>query len=137
MADARPVETAFTGRAWLLISGFLLVPTVIAGFYASAGRTPPNLFQLIAWLGAGLLFAYFVRKDRTRLGARSSLPDLGLLVLVAWPLVVPYHFFAMRGRRGWRPFLIFAAILLVAYVIEVLFYASYLQRVYPPLMRGE
>jgi hypothetical protein len=129
-------RTAFTGRAWLLIALFLFSMSVIFGAYALAGRTPPTPFQLLAWLGTGLLFAYFVRRDRVRFGARSSLPDLNLLVLVAWPLVVPYHFFSTRGRQGWRPFFVFAAIVIVAYVIEIAFYAAYLQRVYPPLMHG-
>jgi hypothetical protein len=136
LTEATEFPTAFTGRAWLLIALFLFSVAVIFGAYTLAGRTPPTPFQLLAWLGSGLLFAYFVRRDRTRLGARSTLPDLSFLVLVAWPVVVPYHFFSSRGRQGWQPFFVFAAIVVVAYVIEIGFYAAYLKRVYPPLMHG-
>jgi hypothetical protein len=136
LIEAANSRTAFSGGAWLLIALFLFFVSVISGSYTLAGRMPPTPFQLLAWLGSGLLFAYFVRRDRMRLGARSSFPDLSLLVLVAWPLVVPYHFFSSRGRQGWRPFLVFAAIVIAAYAIQLGFYASYLRRAYPPLIHG-
>ena len=107
---------------WLAIGTYLIILAVISGVYRSAGRMPPTSFQLLSWLASGQAFAYLLRKDRLCLGGLASLPDFGLLVLVAWPLVVPYHFFATRGRGGWIPFLLFAAIYFCSYAIKVGFY---------------
>ena len=112
--------TAFTSRAWLLLAAYLLFVTAVPGLYAFSLRTPPTAFGLLAWLGSGLAFAHLVSRDRVLHGLRGFMPDYSALLLVAWPVVVPYHFFSTRGRAGWRPFAIFVAI----YLGTLLFHAA-------------
>ena len=110
-AAIRPA-TAFTSRAWLLLTAYLAFVTSVPCLYALSQRVPPPVFQVMAWFGSGLAFAHLVRRDSALLGLRGSIPDFSVLILVAWPVVVPYHFFSTRGRAGWRPFSIFIAIYL-------------------------
>jgi hypothetical protein len=106
-AVATSEGSAFTSRAWLAVSAFLFLVGFARNLYALSERRLPPLFELLGWLGSGLLFAYLVRRDRAVRGLSAAPADFGGLVLVAWPVVVPYHFFATRGRRGWRPFIMF------------------------------
>ena len=104
--------TAFTSGAWLLLGAYLAFVTAVPCLYALSLREPPPVFRVLAWFGSGLAFAHLVRRDRALLGLRGSIPDYSVLLLMAWPFVVPYHFFSTRGRAGWRPFGVFIAIYL-------------------------
>jgi len=106
----------------MLVATFLFFLSTVRTLYALSGRTPPVSFELLAWLGSGLLFAYLVRRDRHLHGFASSPADFGLLLIAAWPIAVPYHFFATRGRAGWRPFLVFVLVYLGSYVLTVLLF---------------
>ncbi len=120
-APPSPQPTAFTPRAWLVVTAFLLFVTTTRAAYALSGRSLPSQFEVLAWLGSGLLMAYLVRRDRALRGIRTPM-DLDLLILVAWPIAVSYHFFATRGRQGWRPFLVFVAVYLGTYGCVTLLY---------------
>ncbi len=102
--------TAFTVRAWFFLAALLAVVSLVSGLYTSSHRDPPPLFQLLGWLCVGIAFAHLIARDRPRFGLRTWPTDFALLILVAWPVVVPYHLFSTRGRAGWRPFLVFVAL---------------------------
>ena len=102
--------TAFTVRAWLFLGVLMASLSLVSGLYASSQRVPPNLFQLLGWLGVGIAFAHLIARDRSLFGLRAWPTDFALLIFVAWPVVVPYHLFSTRGRAGWRQFLVFVVL---------------------------
>jgi len=117
-------RTAFTLRAWCAVGGLLLFVALVRAFYALSYREPPRSFETLTWLGSGLLFAHLVAKDRVMVRGTSGPMDLGLFVLIAWPLAVPYHFLASEGRRAWRPILLFLVTYFGAYAIALLVFVA-------------
>ncbi len=102
---ALTADGAFTLRAWLYVTAALSFSTVIPALYFASFRELPTAYRLAAWLLNGLLFWHLLTRDRALLSMPTPPTDFGLLVLLLWPVLVPYHLFATRGRHGWRLFL--------------------------------
>ena len=114
--------TAFTARVWLVVAAFLLFVASTRAIYALSLRQVPPRFELLAWLGTGLMFAQLVRRDRAVRRIQQSPTDLALVVLIAWPIAVPCHFFLTRGRGGWRPCLAFLGAYVGTYVVVAILF---------------
>jgi len=107
----------------MLLAGFRLFFLAIQILYAIGGRALPPAFEILGWLLSGLLLAFFLKRDRALYGLRTP-QDYGLLILLAWPIVVPYHFFDTRGRFGWRQFFVFVGVYGGSYVLVAAMYVA-------------
>ena len=104
--------------ATLALGAFFLVANVANGLYSARSVEPSGAFGALWYLGAAGVITYWVHADCRRLGVREPL-DLGLFVLLVWPLALPYHLLKTRGSRG----------LLTLAGLLVLFVATYLMGV--------
>ena len=78
----------------------------IAGFgggaYKARGIEASGAFRLLTYLGFLVLMGYWVQKDSRR-NAAWRVWDLGFLMYLLWPLVVPYYLIKTRGAKGLVP----------------------------------
>ena len=90
---ARSLSTALVVTA-------LFVESIVNGFYRGAGRELPGpIPTLWALFLVVSLYAWFWSYSRA---FRIPWPmDIGWLLLMAWPFVLPYYIVKAEGRAGW------------------------------------
>jgi len=89
---------------------------IVAGIFVLGNAGGGNLCSLrpasiSAWIIA----------DRKRQGLPVSL-DYGWYALYAWPIVLPYHLFRTRGRRGCLTLLAGVFLFCAAYALSLLLF---------------
>ena len=83
--------------AWL-VAAALFVPRVVEGVYFGTGRPVPAPVSVLASLALfASLAAWFWSYSRSQ--RLDWVMDMGLFLLVAWPVVIPYY---VLKREGWR-----------------------------------
>jgi hypothetical protein len=106
MAEAAPSRL----RVAVAVSVFC---SVVAALYASAGLSPSSeagfLLSSIPLLAVGLWLAQDSRRRRV-----GNVFDFAWLLLIFWPVAVPWYCFRSRGRRGGALFLAMVLLLMFA-----------------------
>ena len=105
-----------------LLSIYLVVTQIIAGFYLSRDAELPATYTFLHPLGQLWIIGWWLEKDSRRHGV-AWVFDMGLFLAIAWPFIMPYYLFKTRGVRALLIILAFVAIYLVAFVTGVMFYA--------------
>jgi len=74
--------------------------SLVAAIYGASATVPgPGMAFLLTLLPLTAV-CLWLQGDARRLRA-GYLLDLGFLLWVFWPLVIPWHALSTRGRRGW------------------------------------
>ncbi len=103
----------------LLVYVFLL--QFVEGLYAVRQIEMPVSTFFLSRLAFVWLIWWWLREDSRRRGVTWML-DLGLFLMIAWPLLLPYHLFKTRGWAGFIPILwFFLAVLCGAAAAAIVF----------------
>ena len=85
-------------QAWVLLTGFFLVHNLTHAVYSAWEREFPGGLRLIFAISfVAFLWYWLIQECRTR-GQRFPM-DMGLFLLMAWWIVLPYYLW--KGQR-WR-----------------------------------
>ncbi|HMC77419.1 MAG TPA: hypothetical protein VKH34_09810 [Vicinamibacterales bacterium] len=79
--------TAFSTLASIVYMAGRVEPIPVVGGFLSAGP----LIAVILWL----------QQDARRRGV-GQVQDFGMLMMVFWPVAIPWYAFASRGPGGWK-----------------------------------
>jgi len=92
-------------------------------YLAHAIQPSPALFLLYR---AGLLWliGWWLKEESRRYGVKLVYCP-GLLILIAWPIVIPYYLFKTRGVKGFITLLGLIGVFLVAQIFGVIVYALF------------
>lgn len=74
--------------------------SAVAAVYAVAGLEPSGLVKLLVNAAPLVSVILWLQKDCRRTGT-TSIQDWGMLVWLAWPVVIPWYVLQSRGRAGW------------------------------------
>ena len=69
--------------------------------YALAEVDPSPLVGMFLTVGPVIAVILWLQRDAARTGV-GAVHDLGFLLWVGWPVVIPWYAFKTRGARGWR-----------------------------------
>jgi len=105
----------------VLLYIFLITSQVVTGLYIAGGLEPPALFTLMYAAGLIWILGWWMRDDSKRRGM-NWIFDMGFFLLLAWPIVLPYHLLKSRGMKGVLVIIGFAAIYLAAIVSGIVLY---------------
>jgi hypothetical protein len=99
--------------ATTLVVAALFVERIVAGLYQGLQRELPGPVPLLGTLFLTVsLYAWFWWYSRD---ARISWPmDMGWLLILAWPVLLPYYIVRAEGRRGWGRIALFCATYIAA-----------------------
>lgn len=100
---------------------FVVLTQIATGAYKVSGIELPASFTLIYIFAFYWIVGWWLRADSSRRGV-SLVSDIGLLLTVAWPLVLPYYLSKSRGSKGLLAILYFVATYIGATIIGALFY---------------
>jgi hypothetical protein len=101
----------------LVLLGILLfVYHLGMGVYYGVGLEPSPVFDFLYSSAFICGIVWWLRADGQKYQVRFVY-CLGVLVGIAWPILIPYHLFKTRGRRGFIPLLIFIGIFLAAFLL--------------------
>jgi hypothetical protein len=106
-------------RATIALATFLVAADVATGLYNVRGIEPSGAFWLVYAIGAAYVFTFWIHADCRRLGVEEPL-DLGLFVLIGWPLSYAYHLVKTRGWRGLLTLLVLVSLNVAAYLLSLL-----------------
>jgi hypothetical protein len=88
---------------------FLVITQVIAGIYSSSDLELPRSYEALYTLGFPWIIGLWLQKDSRKNGVVWVF-DMGWFVYIAWPFIMPYHFFKTRGAKAFLPILAFIGI---------------------------
>ena len=90
---------AMSAKGWaILIFGFLACIQALHGVYFSHHTEMPGPSALLEWVVLFTLIGYWLTLDsRDHRTVRVS--DMGFLLYVAWPFILPYYLLKTRGFR--------------------------------------
>jgi len=91
------------------------------GFYYARGIEPSPAFEFLYTAGLLCSIIWWL-KDDSRKYRVTPVYCLGFLILIAWMIVIPYHFFKTRGVRGLITIFALIGIFLVAQFIAAFTY---------------
>lgn len=102
----------------LLVLVALLANGAVSGLYAGIERDLPTaLDQLCRVFLVASLWSWFWPYSRAH---RLALPlDMGMFLVVAWIVILPYYIFKAEGRRAWGLIAIFGMGVLAASGVAV------------------
>ena len=90
-----PIPSAAT----LLLGVALFVPHLVQGPYQGVGRDLPEalpvLGTLLLWTALAAWFTLYCRAGRLPMPM-----DMGLFLMWAWPVLIPYYLITREGRHG-------------------------------------
>jgi hypothetical protein len=78
-----------------------LVCALAAAAYAVAEIAPSPLVALFFSTAPLITVILWLQRDASQTGV-GSVHDLGLVLWLAWPVVIPWYAWKTRGRSGWR-----------------------------------
>jgi len=103
-----------------ITAAFIYATAVITGFgggaYKARGMEVPGALVLLGYLAFTSLLGYWVQKDTGRSGVWHVF-DLGFLMYLLWPVMVPYYLLKTRGAKGLLPVLWFVGTYVAAFVL--------------------
>ena len=82
-----------------LLFPFVFLSQFIATFYAAFQVESPFLFDVLSRLTFFWLLSWWLVEDSRRRGVTWPM-DTGMLVLIGWFVLLPYHLFKTRGIRA-------------------------------------
>ena len=94
--------------AAVLLFVFVGIQQTASGYYSAMGTDAPELLSLLEKTCLFWVIGWWLKDDAKRRG-ESLVYCLGLFVLIAWPLLLPYYLVKSRGRRGFITIAVFIA----------------------------
>lgn len=82
-----------------LLYVFVVITQFAYGAYIGAQLPFPEVITLIYHVGILWAIGWWLRTDSRRRGV-LSVYDLGLILYLAWPIVMPYYLVKTRGAKG-------------------------------------
>jgi hypothetical protein len=82
-----------------LLYFFVVITQFAYGAYIGAQLPFPEVITLIYHVGILWAIGWWLRTDSRRRGV-LSVYDLGLILYLAWPIVMPYYLVKTRGAKG-------------------------------------
>jgi hypothetical protein len=86
------------------------------GIYYGGGWEPSPVFDFLYSSAFICGVVWWLRADAREYQV-SSVYCPGVLVGLGWPILIPYHLFKTRGRKGFIPFVAFIGTFLAAYLL--------------------
>ena len=114
METSNPNAKPFVTPARVLLV-FVFLIQFLNGLYFQLRIEIPGVFDTLSRLALVSLIWWWLREDSRRLGITWVI-DLGMFLLMAWPVILPYHLFKTRGLKGFIPILV--------YILAVIFGAT-------------
>jgi hypothetical protein len=103
---------------------FLFLSELIDGLYTAKGLDFPVIYAWLAPFAFAWLMWSWLREDSRRFGITWPL-DLGMFLIAAWPIILPFHLFRTRRLKALIPILLFALTMflgaIAAAVLSLLF----------------
>ena len=69
--------------------------------YVETGAQPDAGMEALLSTGPVLMVILWLAKDAQQRRA-ADVTDLGFLMMVFWPVAIPWYAFRSRGRSGWK-----------------------------------
>jgi hypothetical protein len=113
-----------------LLGVFFLIANLGNALYAAHGLQPSGGFVLLFYVGFGFAAALWMHADSRRLAIREDI-DQGWFVYLAWPVLLPYHLFKTRGKRGAVTLLGLVGLYVATYLASLLVFLLARQGVAP------
>jgi hypothetical protein len=114
----QPAEQSGLRLATGLVVTSVFLPRLIYGIYGGLGtEAPESLFPLTAAFYLMSMWAWFSAYGRTRKVPRVM--DMGWLVMMAWPVVLPYYIIRSEGRKGLTRIALFCFMWLAAWATQL------------------
>jgi hypothetical protein len=85
-------------RLAVVSAAFCAVATAL---YASAGVEPVPIVSWLLGAWPTIMVVLWIYQDAQRRRI-AAVTDLGLFLVVFWPVAIPWYAFRSRGRAGWR-----------------------------------
>ena len=104
---------AATGQSLRTAKITALFCAVVGALYAFAQVEPPPQVALFLLAGPAIAVIPWLQRDAARTG---SVHDLGFLLWLSWPVVIPWYVWKTRGWPGWKLGLGLFAVIGSAYV---------------------
>lgn len=101
---------------------FLFFVQAATGLYLASGVEPSPTFDFLDRAGFLCLAVWWLNADSRRHRVKQPY-DIGLLLVFAWMLIVPYHLIKTRGRRGLLSLLLLIGLFVSGYMVT---FASYM-----------
>ena len=107
-------------QAWILLVGFFLVHNLVHAVYSGWEREFPARLQLIFTLSlVPFLWYWLIQECRTR--GQSFPLDMGLFLLVAWWVLLPYYLWKTQRWVGLGKVVLLGALWLATYLASWIF----------------
>jgi hypothetical protein len=79
---------------------FLLVfMGVVYGLFAAAKVEVPGRIEFLLNVTLFISIAYWLKEDSTKAN-RTGIQDMHFLLVFLWPIILPYHLWKSRRKRG-------------------------------------
>jgi hypothetical protein len=112
----------FPQRQWLVLLVILVfIYHFGIGIYSADGLEPSPAFEFLYTVAFLCCVVWWLRAE-AQWYAVKPVYCLGLLVGVGWIIIIPYHLFKTRGKRGLIPLSALIGSLLVAHILAVFAY---------------
>ncbi len=100
----------------VLLFVFFAVAQTARGIYLGSGIEPAPAYVMLDFLGVIWILGWWLGQDlRAQKVARPL--DLGMFLMIAWPLVVPYYLIKTRGVRALALIAIFVAVYMTPVIL--------------------
>lgn len=94
----------------------------VTGFYFIHRIEPPYGFEFFYTIALLWLFIWWLKDDSRKHGMKLVY-CLGLLVYVAWIIILPYYLLKMRGAKALLVLLYYGGAVLAGYIAGATYYA--------------
>src|ERR1041385_8865380 len=82
-----------------LLYAFVVLTQFAFGLYLGQQIQPPPAYALPQWAAQLWIIGWWLRSDSRKRNV-EEIYDLGLFLIIAWPIVVPYYLLKTRGAKG-------------------------------------
>ena len=89
--------------------------------YVGTGAQPDPVMEWLLGAGPVLMVILWLSKDAQQRRA-ADVTDLGFLMIVFWPVAIPWYAFRSRGRSGWKLLPVLILLMFPTYVTALALY---------------
>lgn len=105
----------------VLFAVIIILYSIGGGLYAAHGLEPSAAFDSLYRIGFLCSLIWWLKDDARRHKVKLVYCT-GLLVSIAWVILIPYHLFKTRGMKGFVVILVLIGVLIAARVAAVVTY---------------
>ena len=121
---------------WMKLAASLSTPAIlfyalvafnytVSGFYIFQHIAVPEAFGVLYKIGTLWSVIWWLKEDSRKHGMNLVYCP-GLLVYVAWIIILPYHLFKTRGAKGMLIILSYVAVAVVSSILGAMIYALFI-----------